>query len=207
MGELGTVLDATACGLRHWIALWGDPLVSGTVFMAAYLGAALLIFSNARHSIGRERTLWQICGFLFLFQVVNTHLDSHALIFTVGRCLAHAQGWYEDRRLVQIIAAIGLALILGLILLIAVVRFFYSILRNLLLVLGVSIALGFTVLKGINLHGIEAYYAGQYGPFRGADLIELSGITIAACAALLRRFRAGNSPSEYSSGYRDKGRS
>ncbi len=189
MGELGTILDAAVCGIGHWTELWGDPLVSGTVFLVAYLSAALLILSGARENTGRERTLWRICGFLFLFQVVNTHLDSHALIFTVGRCLAHAQGWYEDRRLVQTIAVIGLAIVLGLILLVVAIRFFHSILRNLVLVLGVSTALGFTVLKGINLHGLEAYYAGQYGPFRGADLIELSGIAIAALAALIRRFK------------------
>lgn len=187
MGELDKIAGAVACGVRDWMGLWGDPLISGTVFMAAYLLGALLILSGARRTQGRERTLWRICGILFLFQVVNTHLDSHALIFTVGRCLAHAQGWYEDRRTVQAIAAITLALLLGLLLIFTAIYFFRSILGNLALVFGVSIALGFTVLKGINLHGLEAYYAGQYGPFRGADLIELSGVAIATLAALIRR--------------------
>jgi hypothetical protein len=189
MDDLGTIAGAVACGVRDWVAIWGDPLISGTTFMAAYLVAAVLILKGARRSAGRERTLWRICGALFLFQTVNTHLDAHALIFTVGRCLAHAQGWYENRRAVQVIAVIVLAAVLGLILLFTAIRFFRSILRSLLLVLGVSIALGFTVLKGINFHGLEALYSGQYGPFRGADLVELSGIAIAALAAMLRLAR------------------
>ncbi|MEM1159557.1 MAG: hypothetical protein AAGJ28_01365 [Pseudomonadota bacterium] len=191
MFDLQTIADATACGVRDWMALWGDPLISGTVFMLAYLGATLLILRGARYTAGRERSLWRICGLLFLFQVANTHLDAHALIFTTGRCLAHAQGWYENRRMVQTIAAIGLAVTLGTILIWIAIRFFRSILRNVVMVLGVSIALGFTVLKGINLHGLEAYYAGAYGPFRGADLIELSGIAIAALGSLVRRTGAG----------------
>lgn len=189
MDEIDKITGAVACGIQDWTALWGDPLVSGTVFMVAYLGAGLLILSGAGWLEGRARTLWRICGALFLFQVANTHLDLHALIFTVGRCLAHAQGWYQDRRQVQVIAVIVLAVVLALILIVTARYFWRSILGNLLLVLGVSIALGFTVLKGINLHGIEAYYAGQYGPFRGADLIELSGIALAALAALIRRMR------------------
>ncbi|MEL6479741.1 MAG: hypothetical protein AAFR17_20630 [Pseudomonadota bacterium] len=188
MGDLGTIAEAAACGIRDWMDLWGDPPISGTVFMASYLTAALLILSGARRAAGRERRLWRICGFLFLFQVANTHLDAHALIFTTGRCLAHAQGWYQDRHAVQTLVAIGLAAVVGLILLAVAIRFFRSILRSFVLVLGVSIALGFTVLKGISLQGIEAYYAGQYGPFRGADLIELSGIALALFAALIRRF-------------------
>ena len=187
--EISTIAGAVACGIHDWTKFWGDPFVSGTVFMAAYLTAALMILSSAGWLDGRERTLWRICGTLFLFQVANTHLDLHALIFTIGRCLAHAQGWYEDRRQVQVIAVASLAVLLALILIVTAWYFWRSILGNLLLVLGVSIALGFTVLKGINLHGIEAYYAGQYGPFRGADLIELSGIALAALAALIRRRR------------------
>ena len=184
--QADVIAGAVACGLQDWMALWGDPLISGSVFMAGYLVAALLILRGARQAGGRERVLWRICGFLFLFQVANTHLDSHALIFTVGRCLAHAQGWYEDRRQVQMLAALSLAWIVGLVLTVTVIWFFRAILRNVLLVAGVSVALGFTMLKGINLHGLEAYYAGTYGPFRGADLIELSGVALALLAALIR---------------------
>lgn len=186
MEQVDTIMGAVACGVQHWTQFWGDPWVSGTIFMVAYFMAALLILREVGRAECRERTLWRICGALFLFQVVNTHLDAHALIYTVGRCLAHAQGWYEDRRQVQVFAVLSLAWVVLLILGVTAIWFFRAILGNLLLVMGVSVALGFTVVKGINLHGFEVYYGGTYGPFRGADLIELSGIALALLAALLR---------------------
>lgn len=108
------------------------------------------------------------------------------MIFTVGRCLAHAQGWYESRRLVQVVFVVILFTVAATLVLASVVHFRRIMIGNILLVIGLTVALGFTALKGTSFHGLEHYYAGTYGPFRGADLIELSGIAIATLAALLR---------------------
>jgi hypothetical protein len=64
--------------------------------------------------------------------------------------------------------------------------FLRHILHNLLLTLGVVIALGFTVVKGINYHGVEQFYGAPIGPSRVADFIEYSGIVLAFLAALTR---------------------
>ena len=60
--------------------IWGDPLLSGTIFIVSYGVTALLIFKAAREAAARERHYWRLCGSLFLFQVVNTNLDLHALL-------------------------------------------------------------------------------------------------------------------------------
>jgi hypothetical protein len=60
-------------------------------------------------------------------------------------------------------------------------------LNNLLLVSGVAITLGITIIKGINYHGTEDIIGGAYSPFRWADLIEYSGIVVALLASLKRK--------------------
>lgn len=180
------IRDAFLCGVDHWMDIWGDPLLSGSIFMMSYGVTALLIFRATREAALRERRYWHFCGYLFLFQFLNTNLDLHALVWTTGRCHAHAQGWYENRRETQVLFLIGLAFLVVLILLIVLIVFFRDIFRNILLTLGVAIALGFTMVKGINYHGIEQFYRGQVGPFRVADFIEYSGISLAFLAAQIR---------------------
>lgn len=186
MGDAGIVWDAFLCGVDRWTNLWGDPLLRGSIFMLSYGVAALMIFRAAREVTSRERGYWRLCGVLFVFQVVNQHLDLHALPGTFGRCLALAQGWYQHRLEVQSAFLAAVAAIMALILLIVLITFFRDIFSYFLLTLGVATALGFTVVKGIGHDGFEQYYGGHLGPFRTADFIEYSGIVLAFLAALIR---------------------
>ena len=187
MNELTTIADALRCGVNDWPAIWGDPLLTGTIFSVAYGLTALLIFLAARNATARERLYWRLCGGLFVFQLFNTHLDLHALIWTTGRCLAHAQGRYEHRREVQALVLIGFALLLLIAIVLVLMMFLRSIARNILLTLGVMTALGFTLVKGVNYHGLNEFYSRQLGLFYIADLIEFSGIVMAFGAAIASR--------------------
>lgn len=179
-------IDALECGVAGWRQIWGDPLLSGTIFVASYVVAAAFIFRVAPQATGRERWLWRLCGFFFLFQALNTPLDLHAFPGAFGRCLAHAQGWYDNRQQIQVAFLIGLAIGAALLFLLTLAVFYRNMLNNLLLVSGVVITLGITLIKGINYHGTEVILGGGSGPFRWADLIEYSGIAIALLAALKR---------------------
>jgi len=180
------IRDAFLCGFDDWMDIWGDPLLSGTIFMVAYGVTALLIFRAAHHAEVRERWYWRLCGFIFIFQFLNTNLDLHALVWTTGRCLAHAQGWYENRREVQVIFLIGLALLVVLVLLSILILFYRNMFNNILLTAGVIVALGFTMVKGINYHNLEQFYGDEIGPFRVADFIEFCGIALAFVAVTIR---------------------
>lgn len=186
MDGLEVIGDAIVCGIDGWWDIWGDPLLSGTVFTVSYGVSALLMFRVSSRFETRERLYWRLCGGLFLVQLVNTNLDLHALIWTTGRCLAHAQGWYEHRKDVQILFLVGIAVVVALILLTVLVVFWQTIFRSLLLTVGVTIALGFTMAKGVNYHGLEQYYGRAVGPFQVADFIEYSGIVLTFLAMLIR---------------------
>lgn len=154
--------------------------------MVSYGVTALLIFRVSGGFEARERLYWRLCGGLFLLQFANTNLDLHALVWTTGRCMAHAQEWYEYRNEVQLLFLVGIAIVIALILLTVLIVFSQYNFRNLLLTLGVTIALGLTMTKGINLHGLEQYYGRELGPFQVADFIEYSGIVLAFLAVVIR---------------------
>ena len=187
MIEVEVIKSALVCGFDGWMEIWGDPIFTGTLFMLSYGLTGWMIFRAASDMTDkRERYYWRLCGALFIFQLANTNLDLHALIWTTGRCLAHAQGWYDDRRDIQLWVLIGLAILIAIILLIVLKLFYRNILRNLLLTLGVSVALGFTIVKGINFHALQQIYGIQLGQLRIAEFIEYSGIVIAFVGASMR---------------------
>lgn len=188
------IVQSLACGFEDWKTVFGDPWFSGTVFMLGYGVAAVLMLRVARQITGREALFWRLCAIAFFFQVANTHLDLHAFVVSYGRCLARAQGWYSARHAVQYFVLVGSLVALASVLSLVMIVFFRSIFGNLLLILGVVLALGTTFVKAVNYHGLEQLYAGHFGQFRGVDLIELAGVAIALLASVLRLRKSAPGP-------------
>lgn len=187
MDQLSTIADAMACGWADWMGIWGDPWLSGTILVCSYFGTGVVVYRVSCGLAGRERGFWRLCSAVLCFQAANTPLDLHALVWTTGRCMAHAQGWYESRKAVQIgflLTTALLALIIGAL---AIKRFSAPLRHNLLLTMGLVISLGFTLIKGVSLHGLAAIYGQRLGPFFVADVIEWSGIALAFAGAVRRQ--------------------
>ena len=178
--------EILACAVGRWTRIWGDSMVTGTVSMLLYGGAGLLLLGVSRRTGRTDRWLWRACAFLFFLQVLNTHLDLHAFPAAFGNCLARAQGWYQDRGPVKLLGALLIGAAIAVVLIGATVAWWRSVRANALLVAGVAIALGFTLIKGTGLNFAEAVYNNRVGPFRWADLIEYSGILLAAIAGWRR---------------------
>ena len=175
--------EILSCAIVRWTHVWGDAMLPSSVAMLLYGFAGLLMLRVTRRTGAGDGKLWAVCAALFFFQVVNTHLDLHALPTAVGHCLARAQGWYGERGAVKLVglALIGVAVV-G-VLAGATVVWWRSIRANTLLVLGVAIAFGFTLIKGTAVNAAEAVYNQRVGPFRWADLLEYGGILLAMAAA------------------------
>ncbi|WP_135502500.1 hypothetical protein [Roseovarius aestuariivivens] len=186
------ILGALPCGFENWSKIWGDPLISGTVFMLFYGIAGLKAIAVAKQLHGRERTLWRVSALILFFQLINTHLDLHAFVVSYGRCLSKAQEWYEIRRQVQYTILVAAVAVMATLLVMALVYFRRSLASNLLLIAGLAICIGITVLKGINYHDLETIYAGKYGPFRGADMIELTGLAVILGAVFFKQRRSSS---------------
>ena len=181
--------QAFQCGVEAWSGFWGDPLFSGSLMMATYALAAVLVGRVALRVHGVERAAWGLAALLLGFQVLNTPLDLHGLLWATGRCLAHIQGWYADRHAYQRELLLMLALAGCVLLLISLLVLWRDLLANGLLVIGLGLSLGMTLVKGINYHHLEALYAAAIGPLRVPDVIELAGVACVLCAVLLKRHR------------------
>lgn len=189
MEQLPVIWTAAQCGFHDWQEIWGDPWLSGTVMVLAYAITGLLLMRTARQLVGRERVLWTICSLVLIFQAFNTPLDMHAFVWTFGKCLAKAQGWYEARAQVQIIVFLSLVSLAAVLVLTCIFVFRRNILGNLVLLSGVTLALGMTAVKAIDLPGVGPVHQQTLGPFFVADWIELGGVALAFLALMLRRRR------------------
>jgi hypothetical protein len=94
----------------------GDPTVMGWITVLGYLVCAVLCFRQFRRVGGRPANrgllvFWAVLTGALVLLGINKQLDLQTWLTLSGRRLAVEQGWYDHRRLVQMIfvAAIALA--------------------------------------------------------------------------------------------------
>jgi hypothetical protein len=178
--------EAFDCGVEAWSGFWGDPVFSGAMMMAAYAFAAFLVIRASSRLFEVERGFWIFSGILMALQVANTPLDLHGLAWASVRCLARTEGWYAQRHAIQREVLTTLALAFTALAAFAMLLLRRDFWRNALLVVGLTLAIGMTLAKGVNYHQLEALYGGAFGPLRTADLVELSGVAAVLTAAWLK---------------------
>lgn len=99
--------DATpsllTCMARDWRPEIGDPEITGWLTVAVYLLAFGLSALVAWRGRGKPGNLfWTGTAALLLFLALNKQLDLQTALTAFGRCVSHAQGWWEYRRPVQL---------------------------------------------------------------------------------------------------------
>ena len=93
----------TACILGRWSATIGDPHLMGWLTVVLYGLVAVLAVAVVRTGrTGQARGFWIVVAAAMGFLAVNKQLDLQSALTALGHCLAVAQGWYEDRRPVQV---------------------------------------------------------------------------------------------------------
>ena len=87
----------------RWTVGIGDPTLLGWVTVAAYAAAALLAWRNvgAARRTAVPHGFWIALTTLMLALGLNKQLDLQTWLSQAGRDLAIAQGWWEQRRVVQ----------------------------------------------------------------------------------------------------------
>jgi len=185
----------------HWEPGIGDPTLMGWLTSAAYAAAAFLCAAcalrtdAAPNSHRHERILlWSLAG-LLLALGVNKQLDLQSYFTMVGKRIAAAQGWYEQRRTVQrwfviAVAATGVA---GFALACWFLR--KALRRYWLAMAGFAFLVGFVIIRAASIHHVDKWLKKELVGLRMNWLLELGGILcIAVSAALnLRRRDASDS--------------
>lgn len=176
----------------HWTPGIGDPTVVGWVTVAAYFFAAWLCYRAARRAQRRARCGDATVRPRFCFSLtatmfalgVNKQLDLQTLLTDIGRTLAKSEGWYVDRRYVQV-AFIASIATLGVCVLAAAAWMLRKELRRAGLMWGGMLFLvGFIVVRATSFHHIDRMLGCAIGDFITVNaLLELSGIAMVGLGA------------------------
>ena len=175
-----------ACVGDQWSPQIGDPTVAGWVTVMAYAVCAVLSFMTLRRvQDSRERIFWGLAALAMLCLGVNKQLDLQSMLTAAGRCLSQIQGWYEERRAFQLEFIIGLLMLAGLLLTLAVWLMRGRMRRNGLAVLGLAFVAAFVAVRAVGFHHVDALIGTRVLDIRYNVLFELSGLVLIAVNAII----------------------
>lgn len=166
------------CVFGSWSPTIGDPTFVGWFTVFFYLLAGILSAGLFVRQSGRQRAFWLILATLLLLLAINKQLDLQSALTATGRCLSQAQGWYEDRRAIQlvfILAVVGISFVLAIVVSWMMRREFRHIWPALI---GLSFLLAFVVIRAAGFHHFDRLIGSQIGSVRVNWILELGGIAL-----------------------------
>lgn len=190
-----------------WIGEWspeiGDPTAIGWFTVVAYFFACWLAFrafraaaggasvrETVRHAYGKDASpharvglVWWVIACFLGFLGVNKQLDLQTALTELAKLAAHAGGWYESRRVVQLAFIVLLIAVAGLVLLV-LARFGRPTLGRLRVALvGVVLLALFVCVRAVSFHHVDILFGTDVHGFRLNWILELSGIGVLGFAA------------------------
>ena len=171
--------------VEPWSPGIGDPTFMGWLTVVAYFGAAFacVVAHRKRRRAGHAWVWPSLCVLLVLLGI-NKQLDLQSWFTYVGKRTAIEQGWYEDRRPVQVAFIVTLAtvgLVVGLVLLVrlrgALARFRWAL-------AGTVFLIAFIVIRAASFHHVDLFLKLEIAGVRPNWLLELGGIALIGVAAL-----------------------
>jgi len=169
----------------RWHAGIGDPTVVGWVTVLVYVVTMVLCVRTtltARRS-GHPWRFWAGVSMAMVLLGVNKQLDLQSWFTEVGRDLALSEGWYEERRNVQVWFIAGLMMVAVLLL---------AGLRHVLdeawhhyrtTCLGLAMLSVFVVMRAASFHHVDTLLRMRWGEISANGLIENSALLVVAYGA------------------------
>jgi len=170
---------------ERWAPGIGDPTPAGWFTVLAYVAVAGLCAWNAWQSRASRKDFIVWIGFTLLmaFLAVNKQLDLQSWFTQTGRDMAKSEGWYAQRQLVQ--TGFIILLVVLSVALLALLRY---LLRNSWrrygpVLAGLTLLLGFIVIRAATLHHVDRLLGIDFGPLRLNNVLELGSIALVALGA------------------------
>ena len=179
-----------ACVARDWTPKIGDPEISGWLTVLSYvicLWLALMVLR--RRAKGGVRGRWLSIAALMAFLGLNKQLDLQTALTATGRCMAQAQGWYDQRYLVQLAFIAGLVLGVALALIWAAKTLRGAMRRNGLALFGLAVLCGFVLVRAVGFHHFDWLISMDFATVRANFWFENTGLVLIAIPALPYRKR------------------
>lgn len=147
-----------ACMARDWRPEIGDPEITGWLTVLVYLLAFALSLRVALQGRGQPgNAFWVGLAGLLLFLTLNKQLDLQTALTAFGRCISHAQGWWEYRRPVQLVFI--LALLAAMVWAMRRVRGQMTrrmLRRNRLALAGLGVLCAFVLMRAVGFHLVDS---------------------------------------------------
>lgn len=174
---------------NHWVPSIGDPTIIGWVTVAIYFIVAVICLkaaftskldgnqnkSNQEKSI---KTFWLFLTFFLIALGINKQLDLQSLLTQIGKDLAIAQGWYKDRRVVQMgfIILIGLLGVTGSAILLKIYWNANTAIK--IAFTGSVILFVFILMRASSFHHMDIFINMKLAGMRMNGILELGGLAI-----------------------------
>jgi hypothetical protein len=184
------MLSATvlyACVTNQWTPTIGDPNLGGWLTVGSYAICTVLAVLVVRQAVRgrRERHFWiVVCG-LMLFLGINKQLDLQSALTATGRCLAKMQGWYQDRRGLQVhfIESLLAAAVLSFALCLYLMRRHLA--RNGVAVAGLVVVACFVAVRAVGFHHVDILISQRFLSMRLNFVFENAGLVLIALNAVV----------------------
>jgi len=183
---MGSAAAIWSCLGQDWQPGIGDPGLQGWLTVGAYLAACALAMAVALRQPGvAGRGFWAMLVPLLAFLALNKQLDLQTALTAAGRCMAHAQGWYEDRRQVQLAFIAGLVAVALLAVGGLALGLRGSLRRNGLALAGLAVLSAFVLVRAVGFHHVDLLISRDLGGVRFNFLLETGGLGMIALNALI----------------------
>ena len=135
----------------------------------------------------KDRKIWAAISFLFFALGINKQLDLQSALTEIGRVLAVEQGWYWQRRTVQLDFIIGVAI--ACVCIVVTLLFFarHGVLSTWIALFGTALVIGFVLIRAASFHHIDRFIGSTILGFRWNWILEIGGIGIVLFASRWRR--------------------
>jgi hypothetical protein len=171
----------------RWEMGIGDPTAMGWVTVAAYAATMWLCYRcKCKATDTLTMRFWFFMALTMGLLAINKQLDLQTWVTQTGRDLAFEYGWYERRRVVQVVFIVWLALV-GLVLHARLVVWVRALDRHARLASMGLVLLGvFVVVRAVSFHHVDELLGFKIESVNMNVLLELSGIGVVARAAMSR---------------------
>jgi hypothetical protein len=182
----GSMSDA---GHAITAVLFHDRAPLAWLIVAGYFIAAAAAFWASRSARKRDRRFWMGTALVLAFLGLNKELDLQTLLTVEGRSFAHYAGWYEQRRLVQGIFLLVMAVV-GVVAIAALIRWLRrSPVQVRTAAVGIVLLFTFVLVRAGSFHHLDDWVTLNVAGMRGGWWLELAGTAVIGLSALAYRMR------------------
>lgn len=189
-----TLLD---CAIARWLPKVGDPDVLSWVTVALYAAAAFVCLRKVRvggTEPGRRRDslFWTGAAILLALYAANKQLDLQSLLRGAGHCYAKREGWWQDRRSVQVDFVVAVSVAGALAVAAGIVWFRGSLARIWPAALGLALVAGYAMVRVVGISHVATVLETSLAGFPAKWILEIPGpLLVMAGASVSDRRGAG----------------